>query len=540
MVSTYTANKRIEQPGFNDYIDTWDVPVNNDWAIIDLALGGSVSINTTGLSGNQTLSTAQYQPLKIVLTGTPTAAINYRVPSGVGGIWVVRNDTSGGQTVTIDSIAGGSAVTIPAGQNTLVTCDGTASGMFLAVNTAPAAAGSDTQVQYNSGGILAGDAKFTFNGTTVLVPALNITGNLTIGDASGDTITVNAATASIPNGLNIGSNNLYLSGTKVGIGTATLGAELLTVAGVIYSTAGGIKFPDGTTQTTATGATSPGGSNTQVQFNDSGVFGGDSGLTFNKTTNALTVGGLLTAAGATLSSTLTMSAAAINGAVRVDVASAATTAIGGAASNYVRITGTTTITGLGTVASGVYRDVVFAGALILTHSAALLLPNNGNNITTATNDRAGFVSDGSGNWTCLWYQRANGKAFAPGPGYTATNTSVTSLASSYSSPMTITEGTQLFSTTYTGRNGSTLLISADIASCSGQSSSVAVSIFINGATNAVATAIVSFPNVAAAGYPNRVLYSLTSSGTATTIEVRAAGFPISIGTSVLTITEFVS
>ena len=51
------------------------MPINNDWSIIDLALGGSVSINTTGLSGNVTLGTAQYQPLKIVLTGAPTAAI---------------------------------------------------------------------------------------------------------------------------------------------------------------------------------------------------------------------------------------------------------------------------------------------------------------------------------------------------------------------------------------------------------------------------------------------------------------------------------
>lgn len=36
--------------------------------------------------------------------------------------------------------------------------------------------------------------------------------------------------------------------------------------------------------------TSPGGSDTQVQFNDAGAFGGDAGLTFNKTTNALTAG----------------------------------------------------------------------------------------------------------------------------------------------------------------------------------------------------------------------------------------------------------
>lgn len=35
----------------------------------------------------------------------------------------------------------------------------------------------------------------------------------------------------------------------------------------------------------------PGGADTQVQFNDSGAFGGDAGLTYNKTTDVLTVNG---------------------------------------------------------------------------------------------------------------------------------------------------------------------------------------------------------------------------------------------------------
>lgn len=39
------------------------------------------------------------------------------------------------------------------------------------------------------------------------------------------------------------------------------------------------------------GSGTPGGSDTQVQFNDGGSFGGDAGLVYNKTTNALTVGG---------------------------------------------------------------------------------------------------------------------------------------------------------------------------------------------------------------------------------------------------------
>jgi hypothetical protein len=46
----------------------------------------------------------------------------------------------------------------------------------------------------------------------------------------------------------LGADKSYLSG-NVGIGTTTPG-EKLSVAGTIESTSGGIKFPDGTTQTT--------------------------------------------------------------------------------------------------------------------------------------------------------------------------------------------------------------------------------------------------------------------------------------------------
>lgn len=37
------------------------------------------------------------------------------------------------------------------------------------------------------------------------------------------------------------------------------------------------------------GGGTPGGSDTQVQFNDGGAFGGDAGMTYNKTTNTLTI-----------------------------------------------------------------------------------------------------------------------------------------------------------------------------------------------------------------------------------------------------------
>ncbi len=40
---------------------------------------------------------------------------------------------------------------------------------------------------------------------------------------------------------------------------------------------------------TGGGGGTPGGSDTQVQFNDGGSFGGDAGMSYNKTTNTLTI-----------------------------------------------------------------------------------------------------------------------------------------------------------------------------------------------------------------------------------------------------------
>ena len=49
------------------------------------------------------------------------------------------------------------------------------------------------------------------------------------------------------------------------------------------------------------GSTSPGGSDTQIQFNDGGSFGGDSGLTYNKTTDTLSVTNLTSSNGISVS-----------------------------------------------------------------------------------------------------------------------------------------------------------------------------------------------------------------------------------------------
>jgi hypothetical protein len=51
-------------------------------------------------------------------------------------------------------------------------------------------------------------------------------GGATLGDASGDALTINSSAVSIPNGLNFGSNNLVLSSGNVGVGTASPAVKL--------------------------------------------------------------------------------------------------------------------------------------------------------------------------------------------------------------------------------------------------------------------------------------------------------------------------
>ena len=97
-----------------------------------------------------------------------------------------------------------------------------------------------------------------------------------------------------------------------------------------------------------------------------------------------------------------------------DIASATTTDIGAATGNTVDVTGTTTITGLGTIQAGTTRDVRFTGVLTLTHNGTSLILPTGANITTAAGDCARFVSLGSGNWYCEVFQRKDGTALSGG------------------------------------------------------------------------------------------------------------------------------
>ncbi len=93
-----------------------------------------------------------------------------------------------------------------------------------------------------------------------------------------------------------------------------------------------------------------------------------------------------------------------NDAKGADVASGTTTNIAAATGNFIHITGTTTITAFDSIQAGAIRILKFDGVLTLTHNATTLILPGGVNITTAAGDIAMFVSEGGGNWRCLFYQ----------------------------------------------------------------------------------------------------------------------------------------
>jgi hypothetical protein len=80
------------------------------------------------------------------------------------------------------------------------------------------------------------------------------------------------------------------------------------------------------------------------------------------------------------------------------IASASTTDIGSKDSTFLTITGTTTINGLGTVDAGIYKFLIFDGALTLTYNAASMILLGGASRVTAAGDTSLFVSLGAGNW----------------------------------------------------------------------------------------------------------------------------------------------
>ena len=170
-----------------------------------------------------------------------------------------------------------------------------------------------------------------------------------INDTNGNELIGITATASAVNEITVANaatgNNPVISATggdtNVGITLTPKGTGAVKLSGLSYPTADGTANQVIQTNgsgvlsfATVSGSGSPGGSDTYVQFNDSGSFGGDAGLTYNKTTDTLSVNGVSVGRGAGSVST--------NTAVGASALGANTTGADNTAVGYQTASGNTT------------------------------------------------------------------------------------------------------------------------------------------------------------------------------------------------------
>lgn len=145
--------------------------------------------------------------------------------------------------------------------------------------------GTSGQLQYNNGGILGGVSGTNYDGANLTLGAV---GNIKItGGAANYVLTTN------------GSGNL--SWVDPAVGPANALTATIANTHIYGGTNGYVLQTDGTgnlawtAQTGGGGNGSPGGSNTQIQYNDSGLFGGSVGFSFDKVTENMAVPGNVSA-----------------------------------------------------------------------------------------------------------------------------------------------------------------------------------------------------------------------------------------------------
>jgi hypothetical protein len=166
--------------------------------------------------------------------------------------------------------------------------------------------GASTNVQFNSSGAFGGSSNFTWNNGSQLLTVIAASAGsagLAVGTGyiqSDKGFLATAGTGTAYNVFQAPGGGMYAksftalnyvqAGNSNGTPTLTTGDSFH--AGALYFDTGTMTFQayDGSTWNSLSGGTgTPGGANTNVQYNNSGAFGGSANFTFNSATRLLTV-----------------------------------------------------------------------------------------------------------------------------------------------------------------------------------------------------------------------------------------------------------
>ena len=204
MTTAYSTNLELALPVQGELSGTWGNTVNNGITqYLDTAIAGSqiisgsqTAVTLTNTNGDDTATniaqagsgatgTAQYQIIRC--TGNPasllTITISDSLTAGYSKTFIIINATSTSQSVKIVGSGPTTGITVASGDKALVAWNGSD---FVRVGAS--AGGSDTQVQFNSSGNLAGSANMTFNGTILTAAGLSGPLNGTVGATTPSTV----------------------------------------------------------------------------------------------------------------------------------------------------------------------------------------------------------------------------------------------------------------------------------------------------------------------------------------------------------------
>ena len=184
MASTYNE-LGIELMATGENAGTWGTKTNTNLDIIQQAIAGYVAQavtdgGTTALTiTDGSTSTSVARNIVIKLTGALTGTSTVTVPDSVEKLYIVENATTGSQTVTFKTVSG-TGVNFTATGFKFLYSDGT---NINEITLASPPGGSDTQIQFNSGGTdFGGSANLTWDGSNVTIGAQ---GDLRLADSAG-------------------------------------------------------------------------------------------------------------------------------------------------------------------------------------------------------------------------------------------------------------------------------------------------------------------------------------------------------------------
>ena len=191
MASTYTP-LGIELMATGENAGTWGTKTNNNLSLFEQITGGFSQVSIAGgaqttaltvVDGNTT-GTAQYRMIEF--TGTITGNQIVTIPLDVETFYFLRNSTVGSFTVQFKYVSGsGTTATFATGDKgdklLFAAANDATNPDIKEISLASPPGGSDTQVQFNSGGTaFGGSANLTWDGSNVQIGAQ---GDLRLADS---------------------------------------------------------------------------------------------------------------------------------------------------------------------------------------------------------------------------------------------------------------------------------------------------------------------------------------------------------------------